>query len=158
MTIGSPSNERGFTLAEVMVTIIMLGILAAIAIPSWWSVVEARRVDSATNQVAADLRLAHSSAINRLTEWRVVVPANNSPTYQTGSADDFAAGTFKTRSLAEGAGGTQIAAAATIIFNADGSATLPGGASTVTITVQADGGAPNRAIEVSRANSRIDVD
>ena len=64
-------HEGGFTLIEVMVTIIIMGILATIATSMWFGAVEGRRVDSATNQLAADLRLAHSSASNRLTQYRV---------------------------------------------------------------------------------------
>ncbi len=52
--------------------IVVMGILAGIAIPSWFGIVESRRVDSAANQVAADLRLAHGRATNQLTDWRVV--------------------------------------------------------------------------------------
>lgn len=65
-------DGAGFTLPEVLITIIILGILAGIAIPSWFGIVEGRRVDSAANQVAADLRLAHGRATNQLTDWRIV--------------------------------------------------------------------------------------
>ena len=159
----SPSSERGFTLAEVMVTIVILGVLAAIAIPSWWSVIDARRVDSATNQVAADLRLAHNSAINRLASRRVATTAASN-TYQTGPV-----GALNTHSLPDG---TRTATAATVTFCPDGSAelatfspscpngtaTVAGNPATVTIAVPSNGGAPSRSIEVSRANSRINVD
>ncbi len=64
-------DERGFTLPEVLIIPILLGILFGIATSTWFGVVESRRVDSATNQLAADLRLAHTSASNRLTEYRV---------------------------------------------------------------------------------------
>ncbi|HET7479185.1 MAG TPA: prepilin-type N-terminal cleavage/methylation domain-containing protein [Rubrobacteraceae bacterium] len=66
-------NERGFTLPEVLVTIAILGILIAVAIIIWLGLLEQRRVDAATNQLVADLRLAHSSASNQLTDWRVVL-------------------------------------------------------------------------------------
>lgn len=63
---------EGFTLPEVLITIAILGILMGIAIPTWQSVIEGRRVDSAANQFASDVRLAHSRATNRLENWRVV--------------------------------------------------------------------------------------
>lgn len=56
--------------------ILIMGILFAIAMASWNSVIQSRRVDSAANQLASDMRLAHSSAVNQLTDWRVVVVLN----------------------------------------------------------------------------------
>jgi prepilin-type N-terminal cleavage/methylation domain-containing protein len=76
---GALEDERGFTLAEVMITIIMMGIVFAIASSTWFGVVESRRVDSATNQLAADLRQAHSRATNRLEGWRVVFNTDRGP-------------------------------------------------------------------------------
>jgi type II secretory pathway pseudopilin PulG len=55
-----------------MIVIVLMGILAAIAIPMWWGLIEGRNVDSATNQVVSDLRLAHTRSTNQLTEWAVV--------------------------------------------------------------------------------------
>lgn len=53
--------------------IAILGILLAIAVSTWLGILERRRVDAATNQLVADLRLAHTSATNQLTDWRVVL-------------------------------------------------------------------------------------
>ncbi len=51
---------------ELLLVIIVMGILFAIASSTWFGAIESRRVDSATSQLAADLRQAHSRAINRL--------------------------------------------------------------------------------------------
>jgi prepilin-type N-terminal cleavage/methylation domain-containing protein len=68
-----PSDERGFTLPEVMMVTVVMGILAAIAVPSLFGIVESRAVDSAANQLASDLRLAHTKSTNQLAKWRVVL-------------------------------------------------------------------------------------
>ena len=73
-------NEAGFTLPELLVTILVMGILFAIATTSWLSVTESRKVDAAANQLLVDLRLAHTSASNQLTDWRVVFGDAASPT------------------------------------------------------------------------------
>src|SRR5215217_2442648 len=77
-------HEHGFTLMEVMATIIIMGLVFAIASSTWFGVVESRRVDSATNQLAADLRLAHTTATNRLEQWQVIIPVPGSSTYTIG--------------------------------------------------------------------------
>lgn len=78
-------QDHGFTLPEVLTVIAIMGILIAIAVIIWLRILEQRRVDAATNQLAADLRLAHTNATNQLTDWRVVlVPEkaeDNTPDY-----------------------------------------------------------------------------
>lgn len=80
-------NERGFTLPEVMITILVMGILFAIATTSWQNVIEDRRVTSASNQLLADMRLAHNSASNQLADYRIVYnSAGNQVTCGTATA------------------------------------------------------------------------
>ncbi len=81
-------DERGFTLPEVLITIVIMGILFAIATASWQNTIESRRATSAANQVAADMRLAHTSATNQLSDWQIVYDDTGDPiTCGTATAD-----------------------------------------------------------------------
>jgi prepilin-type N-terminal cleavage/methylation domain-containing protein len=84
---GAWGDERGFTLSEVIVTIIAMGVLFAIASSTWFGVVDSRRVDSATGKLAADLRQAHSKAINRLQPQTVTLTTGSSQYTMTGVAN-----------------------------------------------------------------------
>ena len=66
-------DERGFTLQELLTTIAIVGILIAIAVIVFLALLERWRVDAATKQLVGDLRRAHGSATNELTDWRVVL-------------------------------------------------------------------------------------
>lgn len=144
---GRRKGELGFTLPEVLVTIVILGILLAIASGTWFGVIESRRVDAAANQVASDLRLAHTRATNRLESWEVILAPGT--TYSVGPA-----GSPQTRTLPDG---TVSATNAAITFNANGSAS-PAGSGTITVRVAAEGDASNfRDIEVNTATSRVEI-
>ena len=143
-------DERGFTLPEIIITIVIMGILAGIASTSWFSAVEGRRVDSATNQLAADLRLAHTQATNRLANHSIVVTGANSSTYQIGRTG----GTLATRTLPEG---TEITAATAIVFKSNGEAEVTSGAGSP-ITVRSSNDTTNdHTIEFNTSTSRIKI-
>ncbi len=55
---------RGFTLTEMAVTIAVLAILAAIAVPSFQETIQKRRLIGAAEQLYGDLQYARSEAIN----------------------------------------------------------------------------------------------
>lgn len=85
-------DEQGFTLPEVLATIAIMGILFAIATSSWRNVTETRKVDSATNQLKADLRILHGSATNRLAATQLVFSPTGAATFDCnsdGRPDDY---------------------------------------------------------------------
>lgn len=57
--------RRGFTLVEIMITLAVAAILAAMAVPAMQQVMAARATDSAAEDLVASLRLARSEALKR---------------------------------------------------------------------------------------------
>lgn len=152
-------DQRGFTLAEMMTVIAITGVVAAIAISTWSGVVKGRQVDSAANQLAADMRQAHTNATNRLESWRVVL-TDNSSGYQVG----LSGGTLDTRNFCrpEGCGSNDprvnIAGGGTVTvtFESNGSASVAPSGSPTTFTVTIDGN-PSRNVQLTLATSRISI-
>lgn len=58
-------KSRGFTLIELMVTIVVAGILLSIAIPSFQNFIIDSRLNAAATELADAVRLARSEAIKR---------------------------------------------------------------------------------------------
>ena len=62
ISFNSSKNTSGFTLIEVLVVIVMVGILSAIAAPSWLGFVARQRLNKANDTVLAALREAQREA------------------------------------------------------------------------------------------------
>ena len=144
-----------------MIIIVIMGILAAIALPTWWSVVESRRVDSAANQLASDLRLAHTRATNQLREWRMVYSHSGDSYSLVRPADGFT----KPRTLEEAEVlGSEVSGSGGIIrFQPNGGALVDGftdadGDGEFDIIVSATDGSPQQSISINTVTSRVDLD
>lgn len=68
-------KRNGFTLVELMVTVAILGILAAVAAPGFNDFISRNSVASETNKLVSLLRFARSEAVQRHTDVRVC-PSN----------------------------------------------------------------------------------
>lgn len=81
--------QTGFTLIEMMVTISIAGILAAVAVPSFQNIMTANRLVTQSNDLIADLALARSEAAK--TGGRVTVCVSSDGLSCTGGTN-WAAG------------------------------------------------------------------
>ena len=65
-------NKKGFTMAEVLVTISILAIMAAISVPTFISWLPTHRLQTSARQIYDDLNLAKMEAVKRNTDVCVV--------------------------------------------------------------------------------------
>jgi prepilin-type N-terminal cleavage/methylation domain-containing protein len=162
-------REHGFTLMEMMTTILIMGIVFAIASTTWFDLIENRRVEGATNQMVSELRRAHSSATNRLENWQVD-PIVNTDDYRIGPCDPCAAPlkpdspSTQNRSLEqeEGEEGVERTlfkppeSVTRVVFEPNGDAEIIGSGNE-RIKVAAADGAPCHEIDINESTSRIRV-
>ncbi|BAZ04375.1 pilus assembly FimT family protein [Calothrix sp. NIES-3974] len=64
------SSSSGFTTLEVLIVLILVGILSAIALPTWLNFLAVRRLNTAQNQVYLALRKAQSEATQNKRTWQ----------------------------------------------------------------------------------------
>jgi type IV fimbrial biogenesis protein FimT len=61
----SRSAQRGLTLIEMAVVVVVTVIVASVAAPSLASLIDGRRLDAAANQLAADIQFVRTEAVAR---------------------------------------------------------------------------------------------
>lgn len=87
--VDAPAATRGFTLIELMVTISVLAIVLAVAVPSFQDMVRRNRLTSDTNNLVSALATARSEAIKRgsvVTVCKTSNPDAATPTCATGAS------------------------------------------------------------------------
>jgi type IV fimbrial biogenesis protein FimT len=65
MPDGSPNTQWGFTIAEMMITILIVMILLAVAAPSFLNSIQNNRYTALANEFLTSLQLARSEAVKR---------------------------------------------------------------------------------------------
>ncbi|KXJ53505.1 GspH/FimT family pseudopilin [Neptuniibacter pectenicola] len=58
-------REKGFTLLELMITLVILGIILGLGVPSYNSITESSRLRAATHSLNSAIQLARSEALAR---------------------------------------------------------------------------------------------
>ena len=121
-------NQKGFTMVELMVVVVIVGVLAAVAVPMYSKYVKNARVSEATSKIGEIITASKA--------WAVENPnAGGSPVWPSGATGivDLTQTDLFTYAIASGGGGNASTSALTI--TATGRSGLKMAGVTVSITV-----------------------
>lgn len=92
-------QAAGFTMVEILVVIMIVGILAAIAAPSWQGLAASRRASMAQNEILQTLRQAQADALRTRQPKRVTFDTEATPpTIRVNNSDPIRLGEESTQS------------------------------------------------------------
>lgn len=82
------TNDQGFTLAETLIVVIVIGVLAAIVGPSFVGMFNKNKVSDSVDRIRGALKEAQREAINKSKTCVVDVPAGNNITISSPSTTE----------------------------------------------------------------------
>ena len=74
---GRLGQQDGFTLVEILVALTIIGILSAIAIPNWSTLLPTHALNGAARQVQSELHRLKSRAVSENAAFRLVFSTSN---------------------------------------------------------------------------------
>jgi type IV fimbrial biogenesis protein FimT len=77
------TRQSGFTLVEMMVTVSIVVVIAALAVPGFHTMLLGRQIETAADTLASDFRFSRSEAVKRTN--RVTICASSNGTSCTGA-------------------------------------------------------------------------
>jgi len=128
------NRDHGFTLIEVLVVMIIVGILSAIAAPSWLSFVTNNRMSASQSRVFSTIKDAQSTAKrgNTTATFEIGNDPTNGAYIRSGTSQyQYLEQGVKVLSVTKATAPTTVTLPLTIVFNSQG---LPSKVNTVTFT------------------------
>ena len=80
--------SRGFTLMEMMIVVVVIGIVAGLAVPSFLSYMPKLRVKAAAREIVSELRLARSKAVSERRPFGVAFNVGDNTLISFADTDD----------------------------------------------------------------------
>jgi len=81
-----PGRQTGFTIVELLITLVVVVLLLSLAAPSFSSLVQKRRITSISEQLASFLVIAQSESVKRNQQLTVTFDSNNATDWCIGMA------------------------------------------------------------------------
>jgi type IV fimbrial biogenesis protein FimT len=82
-----PDAQRGFTMIELMVVVVLVSIILALAVPSFTDTLARKRMEGVASELATDIQYARSEAAQRNAPVRIIVGTNCYAVHVVGSTN-----------------------------------------------------------------------
>ncbi len=82
-------RNRGFTLVELMITLIVMGVVIFIAVPNFADLIRSNRMTTSSNELVIAMQIARSEAVKRGENVEVCARASDGSQSCSGDADTW---------------------------------------------------------------------